>query len=112
MLMVHEGSCDLMRHRIVHIRLAAGHVLHMLGIGQDQLKVAPTQDVPDWSPIHPSRLHPHMRAAAIRQPRPQGQKSCRRRLERAGLLLNYRPSVIRTQATIVFLCISRPPTRG
>ena len=33
--------------RIVHVGLAAGHVLHMRGVGQQQLEVAVREDMPD-----------------------------------------------------------------
>ena len=42
---------------IVHIGLAARHVLDVRGVGQQQLELTIGQDVPDRLPVHPRRLH-------------------------------------------------------
>jgi hypothetical protein len=53
--------------RVVHVTLAARHVLHMRGIRQNERK-APFQNVPDRLPVHARRFHRHVRAAGTLQP--------------------------------------------
>ena len=77
----HEAAADQpMRQQIgqpgsvVHVGLAARHVLDMCGVGQRQREIAIAQDVPDRLPIDPGRLHHDVRAAFRRQPLRQGKK--------------------------------------
>src|SRR5271165_1290932 len=70
---------------VVHVGLAARHVLHMRSVGQHQLELAVRQDVPHRLPVDASRLHHDMRASLRRQPRRQGHQVRRRRLKRPNL---------------------------
>jgi hypothetical protein len=47
-------------HGIVDVGLAAGHVLDMGGIRQDQHELAVIENMPDRFPIDAGRLHRHM----------------------------------------------------
>ena len=55
--------------RIVHVGLAAGHVLHMRGIGQQQFELAVREDMPDRLPIDAGGFHGRERASLLRKPR-------------------------------------------
>ncbi len=68
-------------HRIVHVRLAAGNLLDVRGVGDNQFEPALAQDLPHRRPVHPGRLHRDVRAPALRQPGQQGQQALRRRRE-------------------------------
>ena len=70
---------------VVHVGLAAGHVLDMRRIGQGQRKIAVAEDVPDRLPVDPGRLHHDVGAALGSQPLRQRQQLGGRRLERADL---------------------------
>jgi hypothetical protein len=67
------------------IGLAAGHVLDVSRIGQDQRDVAIGQDVPNWLPIDARRLHRHVGAASLGQPVQQRQQTGRGGVERTDL---------------------------
>jgi hypothetical protein len=54
--------------RVGHIGLAARHVLHMRGVGQDQGEVTVRQDVPDRLPVDTCRLRRDVSAALFGQP--------------------------------------------
>src|SRR5262249_40014012 len=73
--------------RIVHVTLAARHVLHMRGIRQDQ-REPPFQNVPDRLPVHARRFHRHVRASRTLQPLGNRQYSLFRRRETAHLPLH------------------------
>ena len=60
--------------RIGDIGLAAGHVLDVGGVGQDQREVAIGEDMPDRLPVDTGRLHRDMGAAALCQPGGQRQQ--------------------------------------
>ena len=65
-------------HGVVDVSLAARHILHMRGIRQNQYELAIIEDMPDRFPVHAGRLHGHMRAFVLSQPRRQPQKlGCR-----------------------------------
>ena len=74
--------------RIVHVGLAAGHVLHMRGVGQQQLELAIREDMPDRLPIDAGGFHGRERASLLRKPRREGQQAGRRGVERPHLLLD------------------------
>ena len=71
--------------RIVDVRLAAGDVLHMGRVRQQQFEFAVAENMPDRLPVHPGRLHDDVGAALRGQPFRQLEKRLRRRLERAHL---------------------------
>jgi len=77
---------------ILHIGLAAGHVLDVCGIGQHQLEVIIGQDVPNRLPIDAG-------LAVV--------------VEKVRTSFTTLPSITRRkQATTVSLCTSRPQHRG
>jgi hypothetical protein len=82
-------------HRIGHIRLAAGHVLEVLGVQQPALELI-LEQVVDRLPVHPGRLHPDHGDPEARQPVPQQHQSRRGgakrpRLGLTGALLARHP---------------------
>jgi hypothetical protein len=60
--------------RIADIGLATRNIVYVSGIGQNQLEIAVTQNVPDRRPVDPGRLHGYMGATHIGQPRQQEQQ--------------------------------------
>jgi hypothetical protein len=53
---------------IGHIALAAGEILHMAGIDEDDLKAARVEDLEHGNPIDAGGFHRDVRDAAARQP--------------------------------------------
>ena len=98
--------------RVVHVGLAARHVLHMRRVGQQQREIAIAEDVPDRLPVNSGRLHDDMGAALRGQPFRQFE-------QRPGRCSTVRTSrwalpfsVWREHATTMSLCTSRPAQRG
>src|SRR5258708_34782562 len=61
--------------RITDIGLATGNIFDVSGICENEFKTAVTQNVPDRLPVNSGRLHGHMVATLLGQPREQRQQS-------------------------------------
>ena len=74
-------------HRVVHVGLAAGHVLDVHRIGEHEFECL-GEDGPDRLPIDPGRLHRDMADGVARQPARQPLQLRSRRAKRLDVLLN------------------------
>ena len=97
---------------VVHVGLASGDVLDVTCVGQHQLEV-PLEDMPDRLPIHAGGFH-----RRVRRPRATLSQSARASRPERGrckgldVVLGGLSTAMRTQATTVSLCTSRPAQRG
>jgi hypothetical protein len=74
---------------VEHVALAAGHVLHVAGVDQADLKSPRLQDLKNGYPIDPRGLHYHRLDPALREPVGQGLQVFGERPEAAHRL--FRP---------------------
>ena len=91
-------------HRIVHVGLAAGNILDVRRVGDDQLELALAQDLPHRHPID-ARSPPSPRACTgtPSSHASNASKPLRRGRERPALPRRLAPAISRTQATTVVL---------
>ena len=68
---------------VVHVCLAAGHILHMRRIDQDQLEILVRKNVPHRLPVDPGRLHRRACHALRREPLAKRNQLRRRRRKRS-----------------------------
>jgi hypothetical protein len=76
--------------RVLHICLAAGHVLDVVGVAHDQVEV-PLQHGVDRLPVHPRALHADVGDTVLGQPRSHCLQLARGRAEAAQQLLRSAP---------------------
>ena len=66
---------------IADIGLAARYILDVSGVRQNEFESPIAENIPDGLPVNPSRLHGHMAATLLAEPRQQTQQPGRGRLE-------------------------------
>jgi hypothetical protein len=103
-------SCDFVSQ--VHVRLASGHVLDVLGVGHHD-RAGGFQNLVHGFPILATRFHRHMRDPMSQQPIGQGEQILGQRAKGTGLPLGAAVGPgVSTQATTVRLWTSRPAHDG